>query len=244
MGKLASEGQCHAVLDDAEDVDADSIPGSNSTYEFVGADAQRPEMLFTRVYACACRSCRAPTAVSTEYTACPHMSIVGSFQQQTIHPAVNVPRQRQKQLLDAKTFATQLLADHVYAVFASHAERGIRYALIWPAWILLCSHLALICFDVICLGGYKYWLIRAMSQGKTGQTIKVPGGRTIAKNQWFVDAQWYISTSDDAARKSYKLLPEIVQVPIGALVQEHGLRWEREGRGPDGENILSNDSRF
>lgn len=35
------------VLDDAEDVDADSIPGSNSTYEFIGADATRSELLFS-----------------------------------------------------------------------------------------------------------------------------------------------------------------------------------------------------
>ena len=102
----------------------------------------------------------------------------------------------------------------MYAAFASNAERG----------------------------GYKYWLLLAKSKGKTGETIKVPGGRTIAKNQWFIDAQWYISTSDDMARKSYKLLPEVVQVPIGALIQEPGLEWAREGRGPDGESILSNGS--
>ena len=65
---------------------------------------------------------------------------------------------------------------------------------------------------------------------------------TIAKNQWFVEVQWYLSTSDDQARKSYKLLPEIAHVPVGALVQEHGLSWEREGRGPSGESILSNAS--
>eukprot|EP00966_Prymnesium_polylepis_P233753 5406956-Prymnesium_polylepis.1 len=36
---LAEPGQCHAILDDAEDAaDADSVPGSNSTYEFAGDD--------------------------------------------------------------------------------------------------------------------------------------------------------------------------------------------------------------
>ena len=108
VGQLAAEGECHALLDDAEDADADSIPGSNSTYEFIGARADRPELLFTRTYACACRSCREISAVNLEYAACPHLSTVGSFQQQTIHQATNVTKQRQKQLVDAKTFASQV----------------------------------------------------------------------------------------------------------------------------------------
>ena len=41
----------------------------------------------------------------------------------------------------------------------------------------------------------------------------MPGGRTIAKNQWFVEAQWYLSTSDDQGVKRYKLLDGIVYVP-------------------------------
>ena len=70
----------------------------------------------------------------------------------------------------------------------------------------------------------------------------MPGGRTIACNQWYIEAQWYLSTSDDQGRKSYKLEPEIVYIPVGSLVQEHGLSWEREGRGVNGESILSNNS--
>ena len=58
------------------------------------------------------------------------------------------------------------------------------------------------------------------------------GGTTISKNTWIVDAQWYLSTSDDQGRKSYQLLPELVQVPIISLVQEHGLEWAHEGRSP------------
>ena len=114
------------------------------------------------------------------------MSVVGGFGQQTIYPAANVARPRQKQLVDAKVFASQLQVGRVYAAFASYAERGER----------------------------KYWLLRAKSQAKTGETIKVPGGRTIAKNQWSIKAQWYLSTSDDQGRKSYKLLPEEVHIPV------------------------------
>ena len=107
-----------------------------------------------------------------------------------------------------------MVVGQLYAAFASHAERGER----------------------------KYWLLLAKSEGQTGQTIKVPGGRTIAKNQWFIEAQWYLSTSDNQDRKSYRLLPELAHIPIGSLVQEHGLRWEREGRGREGKSILSQES--
>ena len=64
VGTLAEKGQYHAILDDTADVDADSIAGSNSTYEFVGSDAARPELLYTRTYPCVCRRCRDPIAVS------------------------------------------------------------------------------------------------------------------------------------------------------------------------------------
>ena len=43
-----------------------------------------------------------------------------------------------------------------------------------------------------------------------------------------VDAQWYLSTSYAQNRKSYKLLEPVVQIPVGALIQEHGLGWVRE----------------
>ena len=35
-GEVAGPGQCHAVLDPAANLDADSVAGSNSTYEYAG----------------------------------------------------------------------------------------------------------------------------------------------------------------------------------------------------------------
>ena len=67
------------------------------------------------------------------------------------------------------------------------------------------------------------------------------GGTTIRKGTWVVEAQWYSSTSDDQCRKSYKLLPETVHVPVGSLVQEVGLQWRLEGR-TGGESHLSKES--
>ena len=88
VGQLAQQGECHATLDEAADIDADSIPGSNSTYEFDGHTADHPELLYTRIYPCASRRCAEPAAVSSEYASCPNMDTVGRFVQQTIHGAV------------------------------------------------------------------------------------------------------------------------------------------------------------
>ena len=50
----AAAGEYHAILSNAAAVDADSIAGSNSTYDFSGTDAKRPELLYIRTYSCAC----------------------------------------------------------------------------------------------------------------------------------------------------------------------------------------------
>ena len=41
-------------------------------------------------------------------------------------------------------------------------------------------------------------------------------------------------------KKSYTLLDGLVQVPVASIVQEHGLKWDREFR--NGENLLSKES--
>jgi hypothetical protein len=48
-------------------------------------------------------------------------------------------------------------------------------------------------------------------------TRRKPGSKTIAKNQWFVEAQWYRSTSHDPGVKRYKLLDGVVHVPPDAF---------------------------
>ena len=203
VGKLAEAGECHAVLDDAADLDADSIPGSNSTYEFVGACADHPELLYTRTYSCACSQCRELSNISIDYKACPYMSTVGRWQQQTIHSVVSVPKQRQKQLLDTKVFGASIKANTLYAAYASYREER---------------------------GGRSYWLLKTKSGALTGKTIRVPGGTTISCKTWYVEAQWYLSNSDNQGVKSYELLEGIVHIPVASLVQEHGLHWHRESR--------------
>lgn len=214
VGQLAQPGECHSTLDEAEDIDADSIAGSNSTYEFIGASVKNPEMLFTRVYPCACPQCRERSAVSIDYSSCPNMTTVGRFVQETIHAAVNVVKKRSIQKLKTADFAKTIKVNCPYAAFASFKERGDR----------------------------SYWLLLTKSGGKQAEkAIKVAGGTSIRAKQWVVEGQWYASTSDDQGRKSYKLLPEIVYVPVASLVQEHGLEWHHEGRS-GGDSILSQKS--
>jgi hypothetical protein len=214
VGQLAKPGECHATLDEDANIDADSIPGSNSTYDFTGASIDHPELLYTRTYACACRKCSEPSSVSVEYSSCPNMTTVGSFVQQTIHGAVNIVKQKTAQREDSKIFAGRMTADSLYGAFASFQERGNR----------------------------SYWLLRSLSKPEQAtKPIKVDGGTTIRTGQWVVKAQWYSSTSDHQGRKSYVLLPETVYVPVTALVQECGLEWRLEGRS-GGESILSTES--
>ena len=247
VGQLAEQGQCHGYLDDAMDADADSIPGSNSTYEFSGVCPDQPEMLYTRTYACACRCCRELGKINTEYSTCPFMVTVGAYEQQTIHHEKGVAKQRTVQLMKTELFAKLIKADSLYAAFASFREKGkpsYSLKLLQPPWP--CCHLDhILTLTELTLsppGNRDYWLLRTKSVARQAtKAIKVVGGTSIRKGTWVVEAQWYSSTSDNQGRKSYKLLPETVHVPVGSLVQEVGLQWRLEGR-TGGESHLSKES--
>ena len=61
VGQLAGEGECHAVLDSAENFDADTIEGSNTLYDFAGIDARQPDLLYARLLPCVCIALRGTT---------------------------------------------------------------------------------------------------------------------------------------------------------------------------------------
>ena len=215
----ALAGEYHAILDEAAAVDADSIEGSNSTYEFAGTSVADPSLLYTRIYPCVCRRCRERSAVHQEYSACPYMTTVGKFQQRTIHEASGVNHQRQIKKATAEAFGRGILADKLYAAYASYDELGNR----------------------------KYWLLCTASKMyvyKPKKAAKGARGATIKKGTLVVDAHWYVSTSSDQMRKSYKLRgDEKVTIPVASLVQEHNLEWAREMRGGTNcESILANSS--
>ena len=73
--------------------------------------------------------------------------------------------------------------------------------------------------------------------------IKLHGGDTIRKGTLIVEGCWYLSTSDDQCKKSYKLLAgEVVSIPVESIVQEEELEWLRRGRVGVADSILSQES--
>ena len=108
----------------------------------------------------------------------------------------------------AEAFGRGIEAHKLYAAYASFDERGNR----------------------------KYWLLRTLSKmypyKKPKKAAKGARGATPKNGTLVVDAHWYVSTSGDQMRKSYKLsADEKVTIPVASLVQEHSLEWEREMRG-------------
>ena len=118
----AATGECHDVIDNAEDVDADSIHGSNSTYDFAGLTRERPEDLFTRTYSCSCPPCRDVSAISSEYSECHYMSTVGKWRLSACRSDKGVQQQRLEQIKDVATFAKEIKPETLYGAFGAYAE--------------------------------------------------------------------------------------------------------------------------
>eukprot|EP00900_Chrysochromulina_parva_P016942 jgi/Chrpa1/25249/Chrysochromulina_OHIO_Genome00026692-RA len=91
-GERAGPGQCHAILDAAANLDADSVTASNETYEYAGIDASQPEMLYTKTFTCAASCCRDRSSISLDSRACPFLAFTGRWQQQTVHAMHGVTR--------------------------------------------------------------------------------------------------------------------------------------------------------
>ena len=124
-------------------------------------------------------------------------------------------QQRQVQRQDSRIFAARMKVDQLYAAYASYREEK---------------------------GGRDYWLLRTISLPRpAGKAIKVPGGATICAKTWVVEAQWYLSSSDDQRVKSYTLLPDTVFVPVCSIIQDTELEWQKEGRS-GGQSFLHPDS--
>jgi hypothetical protein len=75
----AVRGEYHAILLNGADTDADSIAGSNSTYEFAGMHADKPHLLWKRIYSCACSACSEPSSVALDFSHCPNKGTVGRW---------------------------------------------------------------------------------------------------------------------------------------------------------------------
>ena len=109
--------------------------------------------------------------------------------------------------------ALSVKAENLYAVFGGFAELGGQ-----PYWLLLCKSVPY--------------------QAPAG--LKAYDGATINQGWWVIDAHWYSSKSENAERRSYKLLEdELVHVTAGSLVQEKDLEFDREGSH---DHILGDES--
>lgn len=235
MTTLAEPGECHAILDDAEDAaEVDTVPGSNSTYEFCGTDPEADHgTLFRRPHFCRCKYCREDATVLTERRACPYADTVGAWQCEVVHRHGGVAKKVLAAKLKAGEFSRlikpedtsgDLRISGLYAVAGSFLEKGKR----------------------------PYWLLCAKTAGYKAQAgLKSAAGK-IGAGWWIIDAHWYVCTSDGQDRKSYRLLiekdkdgndmpPELAHVPVGSLVQEHGLHFQRDF-GHSRESILSSES--
>ena len=71
-------------------------------------------------------------------------------------------------------------------------------------------------------GNRKYWLLRTLSKmypyKPPKKAAKGARGATLKNGTLVVDAHWYVSTSGDQMRKSYKLsADEKVTIPVASL---------------------------
>ena len=135
-GERAGPGQCHAELDAAANVDADSVTGSNSTYCFAGIDANQPDLLYTKTFTCAASCCRDRSTISLDSRGCPFEAFTGRWRQQTCASIHGVVRVAAEKRLKASEFAKCMHVEHVYAVFGGYKELGDR-----PYWLLWCVKL-------------------------------------------------------------------------------------------------------
>jgi hypothetical protein len=205
-GERAGPGQCHAILDAAANLDADSVTASNETYEYAGIDASQPEMLYTKTFTCAASCCRDRSSISLDSRACPFLAFTGRWQQQTVHAMHGVTRVAAEKRVAASEFAKRMKVDHLYAVFGSYKELGDR-----PYWLLWCIQLP-------------------YQAPKAPNNLKAQDGSTIRGGTWIFDAYFFESTSADQQRRSYKLLDgEKVHVTVESLIQEADLEFDRDG---------------
>jgi hypothetical protein len=198
--QIAQPGECHAVLDPAANLDADSVTHSNTTYEFAGIDPAQPELLYTRTFTCACSACRMPLSADVPPTAfrqCPYLSQTGRWRQNTVHSFVGISKVAVEQRVDTQAFAKTMEDEHLYACFGAHIERG----------------------------GRPYWLLHSKSLPYPApRGLKTSDGSTIRKGTCIVDAHWYTCTSDSQDRRTYhREESELVHVLVKSLVQEADL---------------------
>ena len=210
-GQICEPGECHAILDEKEEGDANEVKGSDSMYEFAAINPRIEEAeLYTKCFPCDCPTCRGSTTVSTEFDACPNISQTGRWRRVACHRTRGLVARASKKRDNVAVFARTIKAGSLYA--AAGDPKSLER------------------------GGRPYWLLRtAGTARKLSSKVRAfedPKAPTFRTGTWVVRAQWYLSTADDvrARRQSYKLIPEYHYVAVSTMVQESGLQFIHASR--------------
>ena len=119
-GTVCKPDECHAVLDEREEGDADEVKGSTSLYEFAGINPRETEAeLYLRCFPCQCMVCR-NSSLSESFEACPNISQTGRWRRAACHRSHGAVKRAAKTRYDVE-------ADPTYA------------AELWAAWERACS---------------------------------------------------------------------------------------------------------
>ena len=223
-GTVCKPDECHAVLDEREEGDADEVKGSTSLYEFAGINPRETEAeLYLRCFPCQCMVCR-NSSLSESFEACPNISQTGRWRRAACHRSHGAVKRAAKKRDDVEAFAKSIAAEKLYAAAGDpkNLERGGR-----PYWLLRTLGKA-----------------RKISEKKGVRAWDSPKATTIKKGTWAVRAQWYVSTAIDPNQKrhGYKLLPGYVYVEVKTIIQEHGLEFQHEGRAGSGAECTMRDA--
>ena len=205
FGQKCQPGECHQLLDEALEGDADSVPNSDSMYSFAGVNPRAAEgELYHQCYPCRCTECRKQAAPSTEYLGCPNRAQTGLWRRSPCHRSYGAVQRVEQVRTDEKEFAKQIAVNELLAAAADPAWQG--------------------------RGGRAYWLLRVRSKAyvtRTGYKSTQRGVPGIRKGTLVVKGQWYDAT--DATGRKYKLLPETVHITVRSIIQEQQLEFLRGG---------------
>jgi hypothetical protein len=205
FGQKCGPGECHRLLDDALEGEADPVPNSDSMYEFAGINPRAAEAeLHTKCYPCHCNVCRDQPSLSIEFTGCPNRSQTGFWRRQPCHRSFGAVQRAQQVREDEKIFGNKVRTNELLAAAADPNWRG--------------------------QGGRAYWLLRTRSKPyhlRSSIKSKQRGVPGIRKGTLVVKAQWYDAI--DSTGRKYKLLPEIVHVTVRSIIQEQELEFMRGG---------------
>ena len=109
LPQVCGPNECHTILDEADEGDADEVKGSDAVYEFVGKNPRATEAkLFQKCFTCHCTACREPSSVSVAFDACPNLSQTGRWRRAACHRSRGAAQRAAKKRDDVAAFAKQM----------------------------------------------------------------------------------------------------------------------------------------